>query len=132
MRHPAHWTTAACPKLSLGCIWHQFRSRAKPCTAINISHHNVSPSTSPTATIDNAQHQIHASHPLNDDVYTERPSPALASTPGTRKRATSSVDEGATQAKKKKTTRKGDGKGKEGKNGDETGKQQPAKKGKAR
>jgi len=59
-------------------------------------------------------------------------SPALASTPETQKRATSSVDEGATQVKKKKTTRKGDGKGKKGKNGDETGKQQPAKKGKAR
>jgi len=42
------------------------------------------------------------------------------------------VDEGATQAKKKKTTGKDDGKGKKGKNGDEMGKQQPAKKGKAR
>jgi len=44
-----------------------------------------------------------------------------------------SVDEGAMQAKKKKTTTgKGNGKGKKGKNGDEMGKQQPAKKGKAR
>src|SRR6266511_3847748 len=82
MRHPAHWTTAACPKLSLGCIWHQFHSRAKLCTAINISHHNVSPSTSPTATIDNAQCQIHASHPLNDDGYMERPSLSRLACPG--------------------------------------------------
>jgi len=58
--------------------------------------------------------------------------PAPASIPGTRKGATSLVNKGAMQTKKKKTTGKGDGKGKKGKNGDETSKQQPAKKGKAR